>query len=137
MLGPSPDRALDSGMDAMQKGFMLVAALAFAVATGYLTAWSHLDDCADEALRRVEEDGVTGLDMRGRDVQVMREDVVSFIAGPFLVDTQLLVPHDLHGSIHSTRFLVLPWGFHRLSDEVVDLVLEQRHHTHGAGRALA
>lgn len=114
-----------------------VTALALVVATGYATAWSHLDDCANEVFHRTQADKVGGRDMRGRKVPVVRKDVVSSIAGPFLVETQLFVPHDLHGSIHSARFLVLPWGFHRLSGEVVDLVLERQHRTHGARRALA
>jgi hypothetical protein len=89
---------------------------------GYLTAWLSLAPCSDETFRELQRQRISGTDMLGSKVALTRDSVTAKVAGPFLVETRYMVPYDLHGSLHFTRYLALPWGHFARSSEVVHLV---------------
>ncbi|MEI2454710.1 hypothetical protein [Lysobacter firmicutimachus] len=89
---------------------------------GYLTAWQSLDACVDDTFQDLQRKGIRGRDMRGAPVAMTRDMVSATVAGPFLVETDYMVPLDLHGSWHIKRYLVLPWGRYERSSDVVHLV---------------
>ena len=94
---------------------------------GYATAWLSLNSCADETFREIQRHGVRGTDMLGNRVDLSRSDVSARIAGPFLVETRHMVPYDLHGSLHFRQYVVLPWGRHERSSNVIHLVMVPPH----------
>jgi len=95
------------------------------VGVGYITSWLSLDSCTDETFREIHSRGISGTDMLGNKVTLNRNDVSARIIGPFFVETAYLVPYDLHGSLHYTRYVVLPWWLHKRSSNVINLVMAQ------------
>ncbi|WP_064746838.1 hypothetical protein [Lysobacter antibioticus] len=105
------------------KKTLLVATVCLLVlGAGYLTAWQSLDACADDTFQDLQRKGIRGRGMRGAPVAMTRDMVSATVAGPFLVETDYMVPLDLHGSWHIKRYLVLPWGRYERSSDVVHLV---------------
>lgn len=99
----------------------VVAVLALALGTGYLTAWRSLSACADKTYQEVQRLGISGTDIQGNKVRLSRSNIYPRIAGPFLVEVQYLVPYDLHGTLHVERYLALPWGATKRSSEAIQL----------------
>lgn len=105
------------------KKTLLVATVCLLVlGAGYLTAWQSLDACADDTFQDLQRKGIRGRGMRGAPVAMTRDMVSATVAGPFLVETDYMVPLDLHGSWHIKRYLVLPCGRYERSSDVVHLV---------------
>lgn len=106
-------------MTILKKAAVSAAALLAAVlALGYLTAWRSLDSCAADAYSDMRSRGISGSDMRGRKVVLSRNEVFAKVTGPFQVEVSYMVPHDLHGSLHIRRYLVMPWRRYFRSSDV-------------------
>ena len=103
---------------------LTVAATTLAVAldSGYLSAWHSLSACADATYQELQRLGINGTDIRGNKVPLSRSNLPARVTGPFLVEVQYLVPHDLHGILYVNRYIALPWRTTRRSSEVVQLV---------------
>ncbi|MBB5886013.1 hypothetical protein DYQ93_18605 [Xanthomonas sp. LMG 8992] len=98
-----------------------ILALSF-LGVGYLTARLSLASCADASFQEARSKGISGRDMLGNKVAPTRDSVTASIAGPYLVRTQYGLPLDLHGTIHTRRYVVLPWRVAAYASEVIRLV---------------
>jgi hypothetical protein len=89
--------------------FVTFLAVIFA---GYATARISLASCAAQSFSDMEKHGVTGVDLDGHKIVLTQRDVHASVSGPFLVDVQYLVPYDLHGTLHVSNFVALPWAIY-------------------------
>lgn len=92
------------------------------VGTGYGCAWLKVDACRTIVVEELARKPVFGRDLHGNKLRVAPAAVSARVSGPFQVEVWYLVPYDLHGSIHTQKFRVLPWGIKRSSVEIIDLV---------------
>jgi hypothetical protein len=79
---------------------------------GYATAQISLASCADQSFAEIKKHGTTGMGIDGHTIFLTHHDVKASVSGPFLVDVQYLVPRDLHGTLHISTYLALPWGIY-------------------------
>jgi len=92
------------------------------ILAGYATAWISLASCADRSFAEIEKHGTTGMGLDGHEIVLTHNDVQASVSGPFLVDVQYLVPYDLHGTLHLSTYLALPWGIYLRSANKYPLV---------------
>jgi hypothetical protein len=98
-----------------------LSALAFCtLAVGYASARYSLDSCADEVFADAQRRNVSGRHMDGQIVRPSRSDITAIISGPFLVEVWYSVPHDLHATDYSARYVVFFGYRYQRSTETID-----------------
>jgi hypothetical protein len=90
---------------------------------GYGLAWQGRAACGDDMFADIQQRGVVGTGLYGTPEPLVRADVSTRVAGPFVVTVHYLVPRDLHGTGHWLRCSVGP--FHRHLD--LDTVETREH----------
>jgi len=90
-------------------GCVLLAAIGYIVASTYRTTIEQAER------QQAIASGKTGIDFGGRRVPATQFKVGSRVKWPFVVVGYYAVPFDLHATIYSTKYLVMPWGIYTLS----------------------
>jgi hypothetical protein len=103
---------------ALKKTVLIVAAITVAtVAIGYLSARASLPKIEAEIRQEVIAKKITGYAFGGDKIPPERITVTAWVEYPFVATGSYSVPHDLHASYHSTKYLVLPWSRSILSKD--------------------
>ena len=110
-------------MKIAKRAAALIALLAISFfAVGYGSAWTRLEQCRSVAIHEVLSRHVTGRGLGGEPIVLTAQDVSARVSGPFQVETQYMVPFDMHGTMHLQQFTVFPWAIKPGKRQAIQLV---------------
>lgn len=104
-----------------KSSLMVFVILLFVIISGYISAKAAQPHIEQQMRAYVFTHRISGFDLHGP-IPIGEVTVYSEVHFPFLVVASYAVPRDLHVSYFRTRYLALPWGFYKLSEDEIHLV---------------